>query len=61
MRHPGDWIWGFWEPDEKSSQIREKSRKLLEQYGMRLDIVYDDSAFTVANKYHLIYYWNQKL
>jgi len=61
MRHPGDWIWGFWGPDEKSSQIWENSQKLLEQYGMRLDIVYDDSAFPVADRYRLIYYWNQTL
>jgi len=61
MRHPEDWIWGFWGPDEKSSQIWENSRKLLEQYGVRLDIVYDDPAFPVTDKYALIYYWNQTL
>jgi len=59
MRHPEDWIWGFWGPDEKSPQIWEISRKLLTQYGIGLDIVYDDPAFPVTGKYPLIYYWNQ--
>ena len=59
IRHPEDWIWGFWGPDEKSPQIWENSRKLLSQYGIRLDIVYDDPAFPVTGKYPLIYYWNQ--
>jgi hypothetical protein len=59
MRHPEDWIWGFWGPDEKSQQIWENSRRLLEQYGTSLDIVYDDLEFPVTDKYQLIYYWNQ--
>jgi len=61
MRRPEDWIWGFWGPDEKSPQIWENSRKLISQYGIRLDIVYDDPAFPVADKYPLIYYWNETL
>ncbi len=61
MRHSEDWIWGFWGPDEKSPQIWEISRKLLSQYGTRLDIVYDDPAFPVEGKYPLIYYWNQTI
>ena len=61
MRHPDDKIWGFWGPDEKSPQIWELSRSLLEQYGIYLDIVYDDPAFPVAGKYSHVYYWNQTL
>jgi len=59
MRRPDDKIWGFWGPDEKSPQIWEISRKLLSQYGLSLDIVYDDPAFPAADKYPQIYYWNQ--
>ena len=59
MRNPTDSIWGFWGPDEKSPQIWEISRKLLAQYGLSLDIVYDDPAFPAAGKYSQIYYWNQ--
>jgi hypothetical protein len=61
MRSPDDTIWGFWGPDERSPQIWEISRTLLEQYGLSLDIVYDDPdpAFSAAGKYSQIYYWNQ--
>jgi len=58
MRHPDDRIW-YWVPDKDSSQIWELSRTLLDQYGLRLDIVYDDPAFPVEGKYEQIYYWNQ--
>jgi hypothetical protein len=61
MRHPEDWIWGFWGPDEKSPQIWDISRKLLSQCGTDLDIIYDDPEFPVAGKYSLIYYWNQTI
>ena len=61
MRHPDDRIWGFWGPDENSAQIWEVSRKLLEQYGLRLDIVYEDPAFPVTGKYPRIYYWNPSI
>ena len=60
MRNPEDRIW-YWGPDEKSPQIWELSRKLLSQYGLRLDIVYDDPAFPVTGKYPRIYYWNQSI
>jgi len=59
MRHPKDKIWGFWGPDERSPQIWEISRRLLLQYDVDLDIVYDDPAFPVTGKYPIIYYWNQ--
>jgi hypothetical protein len=59
MRRPDDTIWGFWGPDERSPQIWNISRTLLEQYGLNLDIVYDDPAFPATGKYSQIYYWNQ--
>ncbi len=61
MRYADDKIWGFWGPDEKSPQIWELSRKLLSQYDLSLDIVYEDPAFPVAGKYNQIYYWNQTI
>ncbi len=61
MRDLNDKIWGVWEPDEKSQQIWELSRNLLEQYGLGLDIVYEDSQYPVEGKYSEIYYWNQTI
>jgi hypothetical protein len=59
MRDPEDKIWGLWGPDEKSQRIWELSQSLLDQYGLGLDIVYDDPEFPVEGKYDQIFYWNQ--
>jgi len=59
MRQSEDTIWGLWNGDEKSQQIWELSQNLLEQYGLGLDIVYDDPKFPVEGKYDQTFYWNQ--
>jgi hypothetical protein len=58
MRYPEDKIWGYWGPDDMSQQIWELSQDLLDQYGLALDIVYDDPDFPIADMYQEIYYWN---
>jgi hypothetical protein len=60
MRHPEDRIW-FWGPDADSPQIWKISRKLLLQYGLDLDIVYEDTAFPLAGNYSRIYHWNETI
>ena len=59
MRNPEDRIWGWWGPDENSPQVWEVSQELLEKYGTRLDIVYDDAAFPAEGVYERVYYRNQ--
>ena len=61
MRHEDDKIWGFWGPDEKSPIIWKNLNKLLDQYGSRLDIIYEDPAFPIQGKYPKVYYWNQTI
>lgn len=61
MRNPNDTIWGMWGPDEKSPAIWNISRGLLDLYGFRLDIVYDDPNFPIASYYTRVYYWNQTI
>jgi hypothetical protein len=62
MRRPDDTIWGFWGPDEKSQPIANIANKLLAQYGLSLDIVYDDPAYPISRvNYKTIYYWNSTL
>jgi hypothetical protein len=60
MRYVEDRIW-LWGPDEHSQTIWDISQKLIDQYGINLDIVYDDPQFPVTSKYNNIYYWNQTL
>lgn len=59
MRAPNDKIWGLCGPDEKSSQIWSTFQSLLEQYGLGLDIVHEDSQFPLEGKYSKIFYWKQ--
>jgi hypothetical protein len=59
MRNLDDVIWGIWEPNATSTQIWNQLQQKLDQYGLKLDIVYDDPAHPVAGKYANIYYWNQ--
>jgi hypothetical protein len=59
MRNQNDTIWGLWQPDAKSQQVWTAVQDSLSKYDSKLDIVYDDSAFPVADKYEHVYYWNQ--
>jgi hypothetical protein len=60
LRRVDDTIWGLWEADEKSFQIWNITRKLLNNYGTNLDIVYDDSNFSIE-EYSRIFYWNSTI
>jgi hypothetical protein len=57
MRNPNDLIWGLWSADNRSSVIWENMNKLIEKYGLQLDIVYDDPRFNLE-KYSKVYFWN---
>jgi len=57
FRGPEDNIWGLWEADAFSFEVSENLSKLLEQYGSKLDVIYDDGLRldSTYNKYVL---WN---
>jgi hypothetical protein len=59
MRNPTDKIWGIWNANSTSQQIWIQLQSKLAQYGLKLDIVFDDPAYPVLGKYSQIYYWNQ--
>lgn len=61
MRNPNDTIWGLWPADNKSVQIWENTNKLIDKYGLKLDIVYDDPQFEVNGKYAQTYLWNSTI
>jgi hypothetical protein len=58
MRTPTDKIWGLWNSDARSPLIWTKIDQLLNTYGLRLDIIYNDTTFNFEEKYSEIYYWN---
>ena len=57
FRGPDDKIWGLWEGDELVSSISEEVGFLLEEYGSKLDIVYDD-GLKLDNTYSSYIFWN---
>ncbi len=57
LRSSNDSIWGLWPADSLSSVIWDKMNMLTDEYGLRLDIVYNDSRFALT-RYSKIYYWN---
>ena len=58
MRNLDDRIWGYWGPDDKSEQIWNLSQNLLDQYGLALDLVYEDPNYPLEEIYPKIIYWN---
>jgi hypothetical protein len=59
MRRLDDNIWfPEWGPDNKSPLIWENMNKLIERYGLKLDIIYDDPRFGFEEKYSNIYFWS---
>ncbi|MGA2386573.1 MAG: hypothetical protein ABSG33_08570 [Candidatus Bathyarchaeia archaeon] len=59
MRNQQDTIWGLWQPDNNSQQVWNALQASLSKYGSKLDIVYDDPAYPVAERYLHVTYWNQ--
>ncbi|MFA5363809.1 MAG: hypothetical protein WC325_01340 [Candidatus Bathyarchaeia archaeon] len=57
MRNPEDKIWGLVPADDNSALIWSNMNKLIDMYGLQLDIVYEDSRFSYEN-YDTVYYWN---
>ena len=54
MRDCEDKIW-YWDADGKSSCIWDLSCNLLTEYGLQMDIVYDDPQYPL-DRYSKIYY-----
>ncbi|MCW4025368.1 MAG: hypothetical protein NWF01_10105 [Candidatus Bathyarchaeota archaeon] len=59
MRRPDDSIWGLWPANSTSTQIWTQLQNMLQQYGTKLDIIYNDPQYPVTGKYAQVYYWNQ--
>jgi hypothetical protein len=57
MRSPDDLIWGLWSTDGLSPVVWETMNKLIEKYGIQLDIVYDDPRFGYES-YSEVYFYN---
>ncbi len=61
IRHIDDTIWGFWPSDDLAPQIWDNMNKLIKEFGLKLDIIYDDPRFGFEEKYSEIYFWNSTI
>ncbi len=59
LRWKQDKNWGVLEPNAQSNQVWDSLQKALVNNDFRLDIVYDDSRFPVAERYQQVTSWNQ--
>lgn len=59
FRGPWDKIWGFWEAEDDplNYDVSADVGKLLEDYGTKLDIIYDDKL-VVDSTYSKYVFWN---
>ena len=59
FRGPNDKIWGLWEADALSYELCVTLNNLIEQYGTKLDIIYDDGIESNnTDVYERFVFWN---
>ena len=59
FRGPNDKIWGLWEADDFSFELCTDLGNLLEQYGTKRDIIYDDGLISSnTNAYSKLIFWS---
>jgi len=59
FRGPNDKIWGLWEADNLTHQICTTLGNYMEEYGPRLDIIYDDELLpNNTYRYSKLLFWN---
>lgn len=63
FRGPQDNIWGLWQADNLSQKVWNDANTLLDQYGSRLDIVYDKPQLinSIRNRYAHLFFWNETI
>jgi hypothetical protein len=61
MRSVEDTIWGLWPADNSSTLIWQNLNALMDRYGLKLDVIYEDKAFDSARYYSKVYLWNETI
>ncbi|MGD0643844.1 MAG: hypothetical protein ABSA75_02955 [Candidatus Bathyarchaeia archaeon] len=56
---PDDSIWGVWQADNFTDQLYANVNNAMQQYGNKLDAIYDDPSFpNYTNLYSKLIFWN---
>lgn len=61
FRSANDNVWGLWQANPLSAMIWDDANNLLDVYGSRLDIVYNDPEFNdaIKSRYDKLVFWNE--
>jgi hypothetical protein len=58
FRGPTDKIWGLWPADDFSYNMSVQLGNLLNEYGSKLDVIYDDNINLSSLGYNKLVFWN---
>jgi hypothetical protein len=58
FRGAADKVWGLWEADTQSALVWNQASSLVEQYGAKLDIVYEDNPKLNSAGYSKLAFYN---
>lgn len=59
FRGPNDNIWGVWQADNFTAQLWTNLNSVMQQYGNKLDIIYDDPSLpNYMSMYTKLIFWN---
>jgi hypothetical protein len=58
FRSATDNIWGLWTNDPLSEKVWNDTQNLLQQYGSKLDIIYEDNLGIANDNYGKLVFWN---
>ncbi|MCW4045658.1 MAG: hypothetical protein NWE94_09105 [Candidatus Bathyarchaeota archaeon] len=58
FRGPSDKIWGLWEATSLANELCITLNNHLDQYGVKLDVIYDEIENYTALPYSKIIFWN---
>jgi hypothetical protein len=61
MRRSEDIIWGIFKADNQTLRLRDLMQTVLENHGLNIDIVFEDTAFPLTDEYQHIYNWAQNV
>jgi len=59
LRWKGDKIWGIFKADEQANQLWDLTQTSLQDHALKIDIVYEDTAYPLTEEYPHTHHWTQ--
>ena len=60
MRWSEDKIWGIFGADDQTQHLWNLKQSVLENYGVKTDIVYEDPEYPLTSEYQNVIHWSQE-